>query len=1704
MMRGFLRRMIRAAVKRRRRQCGVAAPRAAAWLSHGGEGPAALHALEPRLLMSFDPTASEQLMLELVNRMRMDPSGELARLTTSLGTPARSADSDIDDALVFFGVNGTMLAEQFSLLAAAPPLAWNESLIHVAEAHNQAMIAADVQSHEAPGEPPLASGGLRTRFNDQGYSPQSTIGENIFAFGESALHAHAGFAIDWGDEGSPGGIQTPAGHREAIMNAAFREVGIRITPESNPATDVGPLVITQDFGGVAGSPPYLLGVAFNDADGDAFYDIGEGLGGVSVQVVGINGTTGEFNATSMTAGGWQVAVPAGTYRVTFSGGGLAQTIVRDNIIVTTDNVKIDSLAPEIDVTGNSVSIVDGDTTPTSNDHTGFGNVQVTGATLTRTFTIHNTGAATLNLTGSPRVQITGTHADEFTVISQPAAAIEPGASSTFQVRFDPAATGLRTATVNIINDDGDESPYDFAISGVGVAPEIAVGSPQGGSVIPIANGDTTPSIADHTDMGSVTLGGGAAQWTFRITATGTLNLTGSPAVAIGGTDASAFTVVAQPSTPIVPPGGQTTATRDFTITFNPQRIGLHQATVTILSDDPDQAAYTFAIQGAGIANRIGGAVEDADFIVTHAMLNAAMRESGTSDYVIDSVASGTLLKNGVPIVPGVTTIGGGESLTWQPPANGNRTIGAFSVKPFVGGAGVGSPELIRIEVTPVDDSPTGSISDIALGAGGPSSDQTLNLADLFSDADINGTVVRISTSLGDIDVHLFDDITPATVANFMNYAAGGDWVNTIVHRVVTNFVVQAGGFRPQLPALRIPTDPPVVNEFAISSQRGTLAMAKSGNVIDSATSEWFFNLGDNGTNLDNQNGGFTVFGEVIGDGMMIVDQIVALPRFTDGSQLTAFPLRDYVAGQPIADANWIKINSVTAIAPLSFAIVGNTNPALVAATLDGASLNLDMAQGVTGAGDITIRATDLTGRSTEVTFTVSIAGVSIAAIDSQAAEPIGQEPANPGVFRITRTGSTAAPLTVHYTVAGTATNGGDYQAIPLSAVIPAGQTSVDITITPLADGLSEGNETVILTLSANGNYTITGPGGATVNIAGDMPSVAVTSIDATAAETNGNQPANTGLFRFSRDGNLGQPLTVHYTITGPAQNGVDYQLIPQTITIPASQSSIDLGITPIDDGISEFSENVTITLASNAAYAIDNDRNSAAVTILDNDAVQVQIAAIQGVLSENTPQTPGVVRISRTGSLDAPLVVKFARGGKAKFGPAGDYTLSIGQTNLTAKTVSIPAGQAFVDININVIDDTVPDAGEVVLLKLAAGKGYTIPAAVAAREVSLTIADNEPTLAIASTGFIGADNQAAERGAGETADTAFFRITRDGSIARALDVKFKLSGTAKGKGKIADYTLVVNGQTVTGKVLTIPAGADFVDVFVMPVNDALVETTETVILTLGANKKAYSLPVDKTRHGAMVTIADNEPTVSIVAVDPTAAEPGGEGNTGRFRISRTGNTGDPLEVTFKASGTAKGGSDYAKLGTKITIPAGAAFVDLDINPLADALAEPTETVILTLAKSKSHHLSGNASSATVNITNGPPLAGADLTPLALTNKPHTFRLSAGNTGLAIAATIKNQGNAATTGNAQVRVLLSKDRTGGEGDIQLGFMTLGPLAAGKSGKVAGNFNITGLGLTGSAIGGYFIILVVDHNNAVAEAIETNNTLASQLANVIITA
>ncbi len=222
--------------------------------------------------------------------------------------------------------------------------------------------------------------------------------------------------------------------------------------------------------------------------------------------------------------------------------------------------------------------------------------------------------------------------------------------------------------------------------------------------------------------------------------------------------------------------------------------------------------------------------------------------------------------------------------------------------------------------------------------------------------------------------------------------------------------------------------------------------------------------------------------------------------------------------------------------------------------------------------------------------------VTIEATDATASET-GPDIAR---FAVTRTGPTTDALTVSYGTTGSASQGADYQNLSGTIIIPAGQASADIVVTPIDDTEDEGPESVVVNLTADAAYSIGTPGIANATIADNDVVVAITATDPNASEV-GLDP---GEFTVTRSGgDLTQQVLVHVQRGGTAINGTDYAAIGGStffVTIPANQTSAVVTITPLADiQPAEGDETVMLTILVNAAYAIGTP-GFATVTISDN------------------------------------------------------------------------------------------------------------------------------------------------------------------------------------------------------------------------------------------------------------------------------------------------------------------------------------------------------------------------------------------------------------------------------------------------------------------------------------------------------------------------
>ncbi|MCX7930620.1 MAG: CAP domain-containing protein [Chlorobi bacterium] len=266
-----------------------------------------------------DPTPEEQLLLEYINRARANPPAEGDRLATT-------TDPDVVQSYQYFSIDRNQVRSQFQSYPARPPLAFHPRLIQAARGHSQDMQRNDFQDHigsdgSTPGQ----------RLQRAGYTA-SAYGENVFAYANSMWHAHCGFNVDWGADN-----QQTLGHRRNIMNfdgqTIYTEIGIGVVQDNNPSTRVGPYIVTQNFG--RGSDTYIVGVVYRDRNGNGFYDIGEGLAGVT-----ITPSRGNYYAITSTSGGYAIPVTGltGSITLTAQGGGI---VASKAVTLSGANVKVD-------------------------------------------------------------------------------------------------------------------------------------------------------------------------------------------------------------------------------------------------------------------------------------------------------------------------------------------------------------------------------------------------------------------------------------------------------------------------------------------------------------------------------------------------------------------------------------------------------------------------------------------------------------------------------------------------------------------------------------------------------------------------------------------------------------------------------------------------------------------------------------------------------------------------------------------------------------------------------------------------------------------------------------------------------------------------------------------------------------------------------------------------------------------------------------------------------------------------------------------------------------------------------------------------------------------------------------------------------------------------------------------------------------------
>ena len=618
--------------------------------------------------------------------------------------------------------------------------------------------------------------------------------------------------------------------------------------------------------------------------------------------------------------------------------------------------------------------------------------------------------------------------------------------------------------------------------------------------------------------------------------------------------------------------------------------------------------------------------------------------------------------------------------------------------------------------------------------------------------------------------------------------------------------------------------------------------------------------------------------------------------------------------------------------------------------------------------------------------------ITITATDAAAGERLAGQSPNPGNIRITRTGSTASQLTVYLkAISGTGTRGSDFEfGIPITTwvPIPAGSSSVDIAVNVLDDWLTEGTETVRIDVdSETGSgtpapYTISGASRATVNIADNEDPLAplraiveVAAVDPVATENaGGTDPA---VFRITRTNNLAPALNIFYALGGTATAGVDYTVPPATITIPAGVAFVDVPIVAIDDPLIEPQETVTLTILPTdivavpspaEAYALGTTTTGSA-TIVSDDLPPAPVV---------TMTSPGPSAASASGQ---PLTVNFTA--SAVDGYIVSYqvfggTGASGVTNLPATTTAGTSYTGTATITLTGNYGFVP-----VSVRVTNSIGTTATSAVVHVYVFVAPPPPPPPPVLPIINIYPLDAEGAEVASGGTPNPASFRVTHNFPASATVGFLFAIGGSAK---EGIDYTLSSAGVTSSflGRWFTFPAGTTEAIINVNPVDDLLIESTETVTLSLyeppfiGFNEGGpqgfdpgtfgfYWGP----NYTATVNILDNDttpppfPLITITATDASGTETQDGSDPAVFTVTRnSGPTDVPLTVNYALTSIpppypyiyplpamATNGVDFPLLSGAVTIPAGATSADIVILPTYDGFVEATESVRISLRPS---------------------------------------------------------------------------------------------------------------------------------------------------------
>ncbi len=1080
-----------------------------------------------------DPTAEEQQYLEYINRARANPlaEGVLLAATKDLAVlqAYNYAPSPPNTGWI---VDLTMMQDEFNLLTSAPPLASNAKLMGTSRGHSAWMLANATQTHDEG-----SSNTYSSRITNAGYS-SAFAGENISASTYSVWYGHAGFEVDWGQDGygqMHGGMQgPPRGHRTNIHNANYREIGVGCLSGSNSGTNgwVGPQLVTQDFGAQTSSPSFGTGVAYYDLNANNFYDVGEEISGLTVNVSGAS-----YYCTTASGGGWVIPVPtdAATRTVSFTGLNVNQDV--DITFPASTNAKADLkliYTPPV-ITSSALASIDALHTI---DFDAVG-----GAASYKWNRWSAVAAAEENCDSTANItrSTTGTYPVLNTAVKQQGAAafhlaIPDYKSQSFEL--NSLYYGNALATISF------QSRIGYAITTEHFKVQV---KEEGGTWIDV---DDQTGLTGHEETGfskrttrTLTEMVGKA---FRIrflqqynggSIYGTANNMGWFIDAINFTNVSTLTNNAL-----------TTLTTN-TGSFTPAAAGSFLMSVTpVISNRDYPAAYqTLTVPSGPPAPPSITSHPASTTIDSGSSTTLSVTATGTEPFTYQwyQGASGTI----------TTPVGANSSSFTTPVLTATTSYWVRITNPL---------DLVGVDSTAATVTVNGITVSVAVSPAGVLENGTSNL------------------------IYTFTRTGPVTSSLTASFSVGGSATLRTDYTQIgaSSYTASAGTviFAAGSSTKTITIDP--VAETVVESDETVVLTVLAGTSYAPGSSS-------------------VATGTIINDDASVSVAVSPASVSEDGSDNLVYTFTRTGASSGALTAKFsirgtaTKITDYTQSGAASFSTTGTVIFAPGATT---ATVTLDPVSDtkvepnetailtvMAGTGYLLGSPSSATGTITNDDATVSVA-VSPASVTEDGAGNL--------VYTFTRSGATAGPLDVSFSVAGTALFETDYTQSGASSfsstsgtvTFAPGATKAMVTLDPTPDTAAEANETAILTIVPGAGYasisSISAKATGTIN--NDDTNISVAISTASVMEDG----INNLVYTFTRTGNSTATVTVNFSVGGTATFSSDYTqtgaasytATTGTITLPARVTQKTVTLNPITDIIAETDETAVLTVVPGSGY----------------------------------------------------------------------------------------------------------------------------------------------------------------------------------------------------------------------------------------------------------------------------------------------------------------------------------------------------------------------------------------------------------------------------------------------------------------------------------------------------------------------------------------